>query len=152
MSYSEQVIDHFSNPHNQGSIENPDGVGEVGNLTCGDVMKIYIKVVDDKDGDKIISDIKFETFGCVAAIATSSMITDLAKNQKLSIAMKIKNEDVLGELGDLPTQKIHCSVLAADALAEAIFDYLFKTKQEIPEELQRRHHHNMQTMAAFEEI
>ena len=152
MSYSQQVIDHFSNPLNQGQIKNPDGVGEVGNLTCGDVMKIYIKIEKDAEGDEIISKIKFETFGCVAAIASSSMITELAKGQKLSMAMEIQNEDVMDQLGDLPQPKIHCSVLAADALAEAIFDHLFKTKQEIPEKLQKRHQHIMRVQAAFEEI
>lgn len=152
MSYSQQVIDHFSNPFNQGQIENPDGVGEVGNLTCGDVMKIYIKIEKDADGEEIISEIKFETFGCVAAIASSSMITELAKGQKLSKAMEIQNEDVMDQLGDLPQPKIHCSVLAADALAEAIYDHLFKTKQEIPEKLQKRHQHIMRVQAVFEEI
>jgi len=152
MLYSQQVIDHFSSPLNQGQIENSDGVGEVGNLTCGDVMKIYIKVKKDADGDEVISEIKFETFGCVAAIASSSMITELAKGQKLTKAMQIQNEDVVDQLGDLPQPKIHCSVLAADALAEAIYDYLFKTKQEIPKELQKRHQYIMRVQAAFEEI
>ncbi|KUK79278.1 MAG: FeS cluster assembly scaffold protein NifU [Microgenomates bacterium 39_7] len=152
MSYSQQVIEHFYQPHNQGQIEDADGVGEVGNLSCGDVMKIYIKVAKNEQGNEVIENVKFETFGCVAAIATSSMITDLAKGQELSKAMEIKNEDVMDELGDLPQPKIHCSVLAADALAEAIYDYLFKTKQDIPPKLQKRHEYIVRVQTAFEEI
>jgi nitrogen fixation protein NifU and related proteins len=152
MDYSENVIDHFYQPRNQGQIENPDGVGEVGNLSCGDVMKIYIKVGADEKGSEIVSEVMFETFGCVAAIATSSMITELAKGKTVEEAMEIKNEDVMGELGDLPHQKIHCSVLAADALAEAIYDYLSKNNKEIPPKLEKRHKHILKAQQAFEEI
>ncbi|HQM15658.1 MAG TPA: iron-sulfur cluster assembly scaffold protein [Candidatus Woesebacteria bacterium] len=152
MSYSPQVIDHFNQPHHYGRLENPDGVGEVGNLTCGDVMRIYIQVSEGVEGEPIIKDIMFETFGCVAAIATSSMICDLAYGKSLTEAMKIKNEDIVDQLGDLPQPKIHCSVLAADALAEAIFDYLFKHKLDIPEALQKRHQHIMRTQASFQEV
>jgi nitrogen fixation NifU-like protein len=116
--YSEKVLDHFRNPRNVGEIEDPDGVGTVGNPVCGDVMSIYIKVNDDK-----ISDIKFKTFGCGAAIATTSMTTELAKGKTLDEALEITREDVADELGGLPPVKMHCSNLAADALHEAIEDY-----------------------------
>jgi len=116
--YSEKVLDHFRNPRNVGEIEDPDGVGTVGNPVCGDVMSIYIKVNDDK-----IADIKFKTFGCGAAIATTSMTTELAKGKTLDEAMEITRQDVADELGGLPPVKMHCSNLAADALHEAIEDY-----------------------------
>ncbi len=132
--YTKKVMEHFLNPKNMGRIENPDGVGKAGNPVCGDVMYIYIKV---KEG--IITDIKFETFGCAAAIASSSMITELAKGKTLEDAMRIDNRTVSQELGGLPPQKEHCSNLAADALKEAIYDYLKKTNQPIPEELEKEH-------------
>jgi len=116
--YSEKVMDHFRNPRNVGEIPDADGVGTVGNPVCGDVMAIYIKVKDDR-----IEDIKFKTFGCGAAIATSSMITELAKGETLEEAMKITRADVADELGGLPPIKMHCSNLAADAVHEAIKDY-----------------------------
>ncbi|MDD5627184.1 MAG: Fe-S cluster assembly scaffold protein NifU [Patescibacteria group bacterium] len=115
--YSKKVLDHFQNPRNQGKIENPDGVGQVGNPVCGDIMKVYIKVKDNK-----ISDIKFETLGCGAAIATSSMITELARGKTLEEAVKISRQDIANELGGLPAVKMHCSNLAADALKKAIED------------------------------
>ena len=118
MMYSEKVLDHFRNPRNVGEIEDPDGVGTVGNPVCGDVMSIYIKVNDDK-----IADIKFKTFGCGAAIATTSMTTELAKGKTLDEALEITRQDVADELGGLPPVKMHCSNLAADALHEAIEDY-----------------------------
>lgn len=121
--YSEKIMDLFLHPHNMGKIENPDGVGKVGNPICGDVMYVYIKVKDNK-----ISDIKFQTFGCAAAIATSSMITDLAKGKTLEEAMKIGQKNVSDELGGLPPIKQHCSNLAADALHAAIEDYRKKQR------------------------
>ncbi len=123
MNYSKEVINHFTNPHNQGVIKNPDGVGMVGNPTCGDLMKIYIKVKKNKNNKNIISDIKFETLGCASAIATSSMITDLAKNKTIDEAKKITRNDVAEALEGLPPIKMHCSNLASDALREAIKDY-----------------------------
>jgi nitrogen fixation NifU-like protein len=116
--YSETVMDHFRNPRNMGEIPDADGIGTVGNPVCGDLMNIYIKVKDNK-----IADIKFKTFGCGAAIATSSMITELAKGKTLDEAMKITRADVADSLGGLPTVKMHCSNLAADGLHEAIKDY-----------------------------
>lgn len=121
--YSKKVIDHFKNPHNMGAIENPDGLGQVGNPVCGDMMKLYIKVKDNK-----IEDIKFQTLGCAAAIATSSMITDLAKGKTLEQAEKISRGDVSDALGKLPPIKEHCSNLAADALNKAIQDYKKRNK------------------------
>jgi len=118
MMYSETVLDHFRNPRNVGEIEDADGVGTVGNPVCGDMMSIYIKVEDEK-----IADIKFRTFGCGAAIATTSMTTELAKGKTLDEAMEITRKDVADELGGLPPVKMHCSNLAADALHEAIEDY-----------------------------
>lgn len=122
--YSEKVMDHFRNPKNMGEMKDADGEGTVGNPVCGDLMTIYIKVDDDK-----IEDIKFKTFGCAAAIATSSMITELAKGKKLDEAIDISREDVAGELGGLPPIKMHCSNLAADALKAAIKDYKSKHKK-----------------------
>jgi len=122
--YSEKVIEHFRNPRNMGEMKDADGVGTVGNPVCGDLMTIYIKVKDNK-----IVDIKFKTFGCAAAIATSSMITELAKGKTLEEAMKITRKDVADELDGLPPIKMHCSNLAADALHAAIKDYWEKQKK-----------------------
>ena len=119
--YTDRVLDHFRNPRNMGEIPDADGVGTVGNPVCGDLMSIYIKVKDNR-----IEDIKFKTFGCGAAIATSSMITELAKGKSLDEAMKISRGDVADNLGGLPPIKMHCSNLAADGLHAAIQDYLKK--------------------------
>lgn len=119
--YTKKVIEHFTRPHNYGKIENADGIGKAGNPICGDIMKIYIKVDEKK---KTIKDIKFETLGCAAAIATSSMITDLAKGKTLDEAMRITNQNVAENLEGLPPVKMHCSNLAATALHKAIDDYL----------------------------
>ena len=118
-TYSKEVLEHFSNPRNMGEIKNPDAVGEMGNPTCGDVMKIYLKV-EGKKGHEKIEDIKFQTMGCAAAIATSSMITELAKGKTLDEAEKITNADVASSLKGLPPIKMHCSNLAADVLKIAI--------------------------------
>jgi nitrogen fixation NifU-like protein len=117
-AYSEKVLEHFRNPRNVGELENPDGVGVEGNPVCGDLMEIQIKVEDDR-----IADIKFKTFGCGSAIATSSMVTELAKGKTLDEALEITRADVASELDGLPKQKMHCSNLAADALHRAIEDY-----------------------------
>ncbi|HPN96336.1 MAG TPA: iron-sulfur cluster assembly scaffold protein [Candidatus Moranbacteria bacterium] len=121
--YSKKVLEHFTRPHNQGVIKKADGVGIVGNPTCGDLMKIYIRVKKDKTKGEVINDIKFETLGCASAIATSSMITDLAKGRTLHEAMKISRDDVADALEGLPPIKMHCSNLAADGLHAAIKDY-----------------------------
>ena len=121
--YSEKVMDHFRTPRNMGEIPDADGVGTVGNPVCGDMMNIYIKVKDD-----VITDVKFKTFGCGAAIATSSMITELAKGKTINEALKITRQDVADSLDGLPPVKMHCSNLAADGLHEAIKNY--QTKKE----------------------
>ena len=116
--YSEKVMDHFRNPRNVGVIEDADGVGEVGNAKCGDIMKMYLKIEDE-----IIKDVKFETFGCGSAIASSSMATELIKGQPVSEAMKLTNKAVAEALDGLPDYKMHCSVLAQEAIQSAIDDY-----------------------------
>lgn len=124
MQYSQKVMEHFMNPRNMGSMDNPDGVGRVGNPVCGDLMEIQIKVEEGR-----IKDIKFKTFGCAAAIATSSMITELAKGKTLEEAKKISRNDIADALEGLPPIKMHCSNLAADALKAAIEDYLSRRKK-----------------------
>ena len=121
--YSDKVMDHFLKPRNLGVIENADGVGEVGNAKCGDIMKMYLKIDDD-----IITDVKFETFGCASAIACSSMATELIKGQRVEDAMQLTNKAVAEALDGLPAYKMHCSVLAEEAIQAALEDY--KSKQE----------------------
>lgn len=120
--YSEKVMDHFTNPRNVGKIENADGVGEVGNAKCGDIMKIYIKVSDDE----IIDDVKFNTFGCASAIASSSMATEMIKGQHVDKALELTNKAVVEALDGLPPTKIHCSVLAEEAVRMAVKNYYDK--------------------------
>ena len=126
--YSEKVMDHFRNPRNVGVIENADGVGEVGNAKCGDIMRIYLKI----DGD-IISDVKFETFGCASAVASSSMATELIKGRPLSEAKALTNKAVAEALDGLPAYKMHCSVLAEEAILNAIEDYYAKHPEKTDE-------------------
>ncbi|MCR5427921.1 MAG: Fe-S cluster assembly scaffold protein NifU [Lachnospiraceae bacterium] len=116
--YSEKVMDHFRNPRNVGVIEDADGIGEVGNTKCGDIMKMYLKIEDD-----VIKDVKFETFGCGSAIASSSMATEMIKGQPVSEAMKLTNKAVAEALDGLPDYKMHCSVLAEEAIKSALEDY-----------------------------
>ncbi len=124
--YTKTVMNHFTHPKNTGEIKNADGIGKVGNPVCGDVMWVYIKVSKNKKGEEILKDVKFKTMGCAAAIATSSMVTELAKGKTLKEAVSITRNDVAKSLGGLPPIKMHCSNLAADALHEAIKDYLSK--------------------------
>lgn len=137
--YTEKVMETFKNPHNYGKIKNADGIGKVGNIVCGDVMWLYIKIAKNKKKEEIIKDIKFETFGCVAAISTSSIITDLAKGKTIKEALKITKDNVIKSLGGLPSIKYHCSVLAVDALVEAIYDYFLKNKKDISADIQKKH-------------
>jgi len=125
--YSEKVMEHFRNPHNVGEIPDASGIGNVGNPVCGDIMRLYIKV-DEKE---VITDAKFKTFGCGAAIATSSMVTDLVKGKTIPEALKVSNHAVAEALGGLPKVKMHCSVLAEQALRSAIDDYIAKKKAKI---------------------
>ncbi len=122
-NYSKEVFEHFTRPRNMGEMKNPDAVGTFGNPICGDVMKIYLKISKNKKGEDIITDIKFQTMGCAAAIATSSMITELAKGKTLEQAKKLTNKDVAKSLKGLPPIKMHCSNLAADCLRKAIGDW-----------------------------
>jgi nitrogen fixation NifU-like protein len=121
MFYSEKVMDHFTNPRNVGTLEGADGVGEVGNAVCGDIMRIYLKV-----DENIITDARFETFGCGSAIASSSMATEMIKGKTLTDALAITNQDVVEALDGLPAHKIHCSVLAQEAIQAAVADYQSK--------------------------
>jgi nitrogen fixation protein NifU and related proteins len=121
MDYSAKVMDHFTNPRNMGSIEHSDGIGEVGNAKCGDIMKIFLKIEEDR-----IADVKFQTFGCGAAIASSSMATELIKGKTLEEAWKLSNKAVVEALDGLPSIKVHCSMLAEEAIHEAINDHIRK--------------------------
>ncbi len=136
MQYSTKVMEHFANPHNVGEIPDADGVGYVGNPVCGDIMQLYIKVQDG-----VITDAKFKTFGCGAAIATSSMVTDMVKGKTIDEALKISNRAVAEALDGLPPVKMHCSVLAEEALASAIDDYYKKRVLPSPVKLKVGHEH-----------
>ena len=122
MEYSEKVMEHFAHPHNVGTLDDANGVGEVGNAKCGDIMRMYLKISDDE----IIEDVKFQTFGCASAIATSSIATDMIKGKPLSEALKLTNKAVVEALDGLPAHKLHCSVLAEEAIRAAVKDYYDK--------------------------
>lgn len=130
--YNEKVIENYSNPKNVGKIENASGIGEVGNPVCGDIMKMYIEVKDN-----VITDVKFKTFGCGAAIASSSVSTQMIKGKTIEEALKLTNKDVVDELGGLPPIKLHCSVLAEEAIRKAIADYFRKEGKKSEEEIQK---------------
>ena len=139
MEYSEKVMEHFVHPHNVGKLEDADGIGEVGNAKCGDIMKMYLKIEND-----IITDVKFNTYGCASAIATSSFATDMIKGQPLSEALKLTNKAVVEALDGLPAVKIHCSVLAEQAIKAAVKDYYDKNGIEYNAEdfkFNEDHHH-----------
>lgn len=125
MNYSKKLLDHFYNPRNMGKIKNPDGIGEVGNPQCGDVLKLYLKIKDKK-----IKEIKFETLGCAAAIGISSVLTEMVKGKTIEQALKIKNSDIIKALGGVPKNKIHCSVLGEEALKKAIENWQRRQKVE----------------------
>ena len=133
MEYSEKVVEHYTNPRNVGKIEHASGIGEVGNPICGDIMKMFIKVENN-----IIVDVKFKTFGCGAAIATSSISTEMIKGKTLEEALKLKNTDVVNSLGGLPPVKLHCSVLAEEAIHEAIADYYRKEGKLTEKEIKQK--------------
>lgn len=130
MEYSAKVLEHFANPHNVGKIDDADGIGEVGNAKCGDIMKMYIKVKDD-----VITDVKFNTYGCASAIATSSIATDMIKGKPISEALKLTNKAVVEALDGLPAVKIHCSVLTEEAIKAAVKDYYDKNGIQYDKEL-----------------
>ncbi len=148
--YTDQVMDHFRNPRNMGKLDDYSAVGKVGQVVCGDVMWVYIKVGQDDQGRDFISDISWETYGCAAAIATSSMVSEMAKGKTLDEAIDITNRDVAEGLGGLPPVKMHCSALAADALNEAIYEYFSQNGREIPEVLEKRHERVAKQMAVLE--
>lgn len=149
--YSKEIIRHFRAPKNVGKIKNPDGVGEAGNLLCGDLMKFYLRIGKDKKGKERIEDIKFETLGCAVAIANSSLLCSLVKGKKLDEALRIKKEDLIKKLGKpLPPFKIHCSMLAVDALKEAVYDYFKRNKKEVPESLKEAHQRIIKTKKEIE--
>ncbi len=133
MQYSEKVMDHFMNPRNVGEIEDADGVGMVGNAKCGDIMKMYLKI----DGDEVITDCKFKTFGCGAAIATSSMATELIKGKTVKEALELTNSAVVEALEGLPAVKVHCSVLAEEAVKSALADYYGKIGRPVDFEIEK---------------
>lgn len=141
LPYSKEIISHFKNPKNLGRIKNPDAIGEAGNIYCGDVMRIYLKV-KEKKGKRIISEIKGEVFGCVVAIANTSILTTMVKGKSLEEVLKIEKETLIKKLGGrkkIPPIKIHCSILALDALKEAIYNYFKKKGLPIPKILEKTH-------------
>jgi nitrogen fixation NifU-like protein len=149
--YSKKIIEHFKNPRNVGKIKNPSAAGEAGNLLCGDIMKLYLKIGKNKKGEDFIEDIKFETFGCIVAIANTSLLTTMVKGKTIKEALKIKKEDLIKGLGQpLPPFKIHCSILAVDALKEAIYDYYRKKGIEISEDLEKDHQKIIKTKEEIE--
>jgi len=137
--YSKKTLKHFRSPHNYGEIKNPDGVGQAGNIVCGDVMSLYLKLKKNKQGIEVIDEVKFKTYGCAAAIATSSAITDLVKGKSIDEALRLSKNDIVEFLEGLPPIKIHCSLLAIDALSEAIYQYLVDNKKPISADLQAKH-------------
>jgi nitrogen fixation NifU-like protein len=149
--YSKEIMKHFKNPKNVGKIKKPNAVGDAGNILCGDIMKLYLKIGKNKRGEKIIQNIKFETLGCIVAIANTSLLTTLVKGKTLKKALALKKEDLIKRLGQpLPPIKIHCSILAIDALKEAIYDYYFKNKFKIPLELEKEHQRIIKTKEEIE--
>jgi len=143
--YSKEIMKHFKSPRNVGIIKNADGIGKAGNILCGDTMKIYIRVKNDR-----IADIKSQCMGCVVAIANTSLLTTMVKGKKLSEALKITKDDILKRFGKVPAIKIHCSVLAIDALSEAIYNYYKRNNLPISEELENRHKRIKQTFENIE--
>ncbi len=138
--YSKKIIDHFKKPKNVGKIKGASGQGEAGNLSCGDLMRIYLKIEKNKKGQEVIKEARFETLGCIVAIANSSLLTSMVKGKTLKEALKLTKDDLIKALGKpLPPFKTHCSLLALDALFEAIYDYYKKKRKKIPLELEKEH-------------
>jgi len=153
LNYNKKVMKYFSSPKNVGEIKNADGVGKVGNMTCGDIMQIFIKVGKKKVKGKeveYLKDVKFQTLGCVAAIATTSIVTKIAKGKTLKEAEKVTNKNVIKELGGLPPIKHHCSCLAEEALGEAIYNYLKKNNRPISKGLELKHKKALKSKNEFE--
>lgn len=149
--YTEKVMEHFKNPKNMGEMDNPDATAKVGNPVCGDMMDVYLKV-GERDGEKYVEDIKFKTFGCAAAISTSSISTEIVKGMSLEEAEKISQDKIAEKLGGLPKIKMHCSSLAASGIHEAIYQYRKKEGMEISEELEKKHQLAEKTLEKTEEV
>lgn len=149
--YSKKLMEHFLHPRNVGKIKNYDGLGKVGNLRCGDIMHLYIKFGKNKRGQEIIKKASFLTFGCTVAIANTSLLTTMIAGKTLAEALKITKEDLLKKLGKVPISKIHCSLLAIDALVEAIYNYFHRNKLPIPKELQEKHEKIQEHLKIIEE-
>jgi len=142
---------HSRNPRNVGSIKDADGTGEAGNLVCGDLMKLYLQIRENKKGEKVIRDAKFETFGCIVAISNSSMLTTMVKGKTVEEALRLTRDNLVEKLGKpLPPIKLHCSILAVDALHEALFDYYSRAKLPVPEQLNKEHERIQKAMEAIE--
>jgi nitrogen fixation NifU-like protein len=148
--YSKEIVKHFKHPRGIGRLKNPSGVGEAGNLLCGDIMRCYIKLKKNKVGKEVIEDIKMQVFGCVVAIANSSLLTTMVKGKTLDEALKIKKDDLLKKLGKVPPIKIHCSILAVDALHEAVYDYYKRNNLPIPPQLEKEHEKIVRTYKEVE--
>ena len=149
LEYTKEVMKHFMHPRNLGEMKDADGIGKVGNLQCGDIMEIFIKVGKRKSGEEFIKDIKFRTLGCAAAIATTSMMTVLAKGKTIDEALKLTNADVVRGLGGLPPIKHHCSLLADEALGEALYHYFKSHRKQIPKSLEAKHKRALISQKAF---
>jgi nitrogen fixation protein NifU and related proteins len=147
--YTKNIMKYFKSPKNVGKISKPDGTGRVGNAACGDIMEMYIRVKKIR-GKERIADAKFQTFGCVVALAVSSMLTEMAKGKTLDDALKLTNKDILKKAGPVPPIKVHCSFLAADALHEAIYDYFSKSKKVMPESLKKEHERILKSLERVE--
>lgn len=148
--YPKEIIKHFKHPKGLGKLKDADAIGKAGNILCGDVLWCYIKVGRNKKGEEIIKDIKIEVFGCLVAIGISSLLTQMVKKKSIDDVLRIKKEDILKKSGPLPSIKVHCSVLALDALHEAIYDYFIKNKREIPESLKKTHERIVNTLKEIE--
>jgi len=148
--YSRKVIETFKHPKNIGEMKNPDGFGMVGNPRCGDTMNMYLRI--SKDGKERIEDVKIKTFGCLGAISSSSVLTEMVKGKTIKQALSVTKDQVVKELGGLPPIKIHCSVLSIDALKEAVYNYYKKNGKKIPRDLQSVHEHNVKVCEGIEHM
>jgi nitrogen fixation NifU-like protein len=150
--YSRKVLEVFKHPKNIGEIKNPDGVGKVGNEVCGDLMWMYLRIARNRKGEEYIKDIKVKTFGCIAAISTSAILTEMAKGKTIEDALLIDKTKIVRKLGGLPPIKVHCSVLSSDALKEAVYDYYRRKGRKIPKDLQLAHERNEQIKKGIEHM
>jgi nitrogen fixation NifU-like protein len=148
--YSDKVMEIFRKPHNMGEIKDADAIGKVGNASCGDMMYLYLKIEKDDKGEDVIKDAKVKTFGCVAAVSTSSVLTDMIIGKTLKNAMEVTKQDIVDILNGLPKIKIHCSVLAIDALKEAVYDYYKRNNKPVPEDIKKVHERVQKTNELIE--